>query len=130
MDLKNLMIYEVIEVSKNELKYKIMDLDSIVTFEIVDTLSNPNDKSFIKSILADNGISFADGSYSINRINMRIEKNPLIFEAVYLTKGSKVPESTKDLVIIPNTTTRALLHCKDMLRSISLSIDNINGEEY
>ena len=130
MLVKNLLLTEIVRVSESELKYKIFDLDSGESFEIVDELNHPYDYRFIRGIFADNvRTPFKDDVRFFNQI---IRKNPLFFNAVYLKIDDEgfiqTPMTVEDIAVIPNVDARGFVICKDALMSVSTSLDNLIGD--
>ena len=129
MLLKQLLLTEIIEISKSEWKYKIIFLDSLNEFEITETFENPKNYGFIRSIFTDNVMMpFKTDVKFLNRL---IKNNPLFFNAVYLKKDDEgllmTPMTVDDIAIIPNVQARGFARCKDAINGLTLSIDNLNG---
>ena len=119
MLLKNLLLTEIVKVSKSQYEYTIIDLDTLDSFKITDEwvthqrTSKVTESQFIKDVMADNG--------------KHLIRCPLFFNAVYLKKDDnkivQIPMTTDDLAIIPNGQVRGL-------NRIANAIDNLKGEEF
>ena len=129
MLLKELLLTDIVEVSENELKYVIMDLNSYEIFHIIDNVGNKPNYQFLLNIFADNVKTPI--KKDVKTFQRLIRKNPLFFNAVYLKNdcdGSiQIPRTVDDIAIIPNVEARGFAWCKEQLVYIGMNIVDLKG---
>lgn len=133
MLLKELLLTDIAEVSENELKYKVMDLNTYKTFTIFDRMEDKPNYQFIFNIFLDNAIM--PPKRDVKTFQRLIRKNPLYFNAVYLVDGciedinDPIPlcNDVEDFAIIPNVEARGFARCKEQLHQLHMSIENLKG---